>query len=389
VNEFNLPLSPGWVQSVESETRPELAEIGRLAREVIPSTQFRNYVLMRSIYSGDGSMADVASSVVGLSYYKEAPRSEKGKIEAALFGDASWIYTTQSSDDGLWKDVVASRAAPVDVASRLVLSGALGDSLFEADPALLAMAEKYRTTYLDRAILVGGAALAAETRYLESLSTHGYYASLHVSEQLQWQTYTGGTLHGDFRTSRSARPIGSVKDTIDSNREHHFMPAIYDERAAAYHSTELGILGALLFHLVVNKGVEASTLLQTLYERLETLKIHVGGAFADYGYDDGEREARELYDNLKHEKPKTYRTFYSSVVHPNGDNPERFHIDLQPDGVVMCNRNKKVELSRMMIPNEEIEEYIVALISGGGGRTSPRAMIRVIDALVGVGMEDL
>jgi len=37
----------------------------------------------------------------------------------------------------------------------------------------------------------------------------------------------------------------------------------------------------------------------------------------------------------------------------------------------------------MSIPNEEVVDYIVALVRGGGGRTSPQAMTNVINALVG------
>lgn len=71
----------------------------------------------------------------------------------------------------------------------------------------------------------------------------------------------------------------------------------------------------------------------------------------------------------------------SICVYPGGDRLERLNIVLSPRGVAFVNTDAEKAMSQLDIPNEEVESYIVALTSGGGGRTSAQAMIRIIKEL--------
>lgn len=167
----------------------------------------------------------------------------------------------------------------------------MGDSVFEENPKLVAASERYASSYFERAILVGGAAVMAVGEEIREYNRSGHYTAPHASPQLEYQTHTGGSFHGDFQTSRNVRPVGSITTTIHPDATHHFMPAIYEEQAAAYHSTEPLILSSLLYHLVVNLGVGRTELADRLLRKLENIPATAGGPFADFGSDDGEYDA--------------------------------------------------------------------------------------------------
>jgi hypothetical protein len=161
------------------------------------------------------------------------------------------------------------------------------------------------------------------------------------------------------------------------------MPAIYDSSARAYHGAEPGIIGGLLFHLI-KQGVDRGALHAELQSKITTKKIMYGGNFADYGDNDGEREATRLRLELE-ELSQSYRSetsvLFESIV--DAYSTERFSLNSLESGVsfMMAQGNKVVE--EMRLPNEEITDYIVTLVASGGGRTSPVAMLRSIEALVG------
>ena len=296
-----------------------------------------------------------------------------------LFGDPQWIYTKELSTDGLWDEVTPTRTAPLNTMSRIVLSGALGDALVEQDKTLATKAEQFTNDPFEQAVLLGGAAVYSFQAAHYRPTLQGFYRANDASGLLRWETATGGDIHGDFRTERRARPIASVADTTRPEARHHFMPAAYETKAGAYHSTEQGIISALLYHLVTHGDRTRAEVHGSITNALSARDIAVGGSFADYGDRSGEVEAALLRNRLDSVKDKPSGMIYESIVDANVS--ARFQVESRGDGVVFRVSEASEPTNEMHIPTQEIEQYIVTMVSAGGGRTSPDAMAQVIGAL--------
>ncbi len=301
----------------------------------------------------------------------------------AWWGDAYWLYGATETPDGLFVGPKYRERFAFDKTSRLVLSGLMGDHLIRSRKPLRHEAEKLEMSPLDRAILVGSAALAmndAPVRTHESGATYlGVRSEAYVAE-----TWTGAQNHGDFRTSRRLRPLEHVTTTLNPSRVHPFMPIFHEEeRSGAYHGTEPDIIGALLAHMVKRVGVDKHALHASLHQKLQERPILAGGNFGDFGVSEGDRQADLLRYRLEDER--TWDEPEEQILRGIVDSQSEylFTIVSTPNGVRFANGHEgRDPISTMNIPNEEIIEYLTTLIRGGGGRTSPRTMLQVIDALV-------
>lgn len=388
VSESNLRLSPRWVRSVESDTMPALFKLGEDASNELNEvsslvddiqSHMRPYL---ALGMDDDEWDDTSRRIMRRPLYQNAPDHEKRRIEAALLGEPQWIYSQELSTDGLWDQTVPTSTATLDVISRFVLSGAIGGLLAEQKPSLLKRAEKFTEGHLNKAVLLGGAAVFAYQTLHHRPTLQGSYRSKDPAGLLEWETFIGGDIHGDFQTERHARPVRPILETINPGLEHHFMPAIYESRVGAYHSTERGIIAGLLYHLVVNGGRDRNELHASLYRELEGEKIHFGGNFGDYGDQDGTMDAYILRDRLKSKRTTGVTSdIHNTIVRPNPDSTLRFHIDGRADEVSLRMVQEAKVVADMRIPNNEIEQFIATMIVEGGGRTSPDAMICIIDAL--------
>jgi hypothetical protein len=310
--------------------------------------------------------------------------NDQGKIAMlrAWRGDAQWVYGLAHSGDGLWEQDVATRKISFDRMSGYVLSGLLGEGLLQENKPLRRLAKEFEMTALDRAILVGGAALAAQSVRRTGYLGGGTYLGIE-DDGMQYETWTGGDINGDFRTARFVRPIGNVTTTLDMQRAHAFMPVPgLESRVSAYHSAEERIITALLTHLVNKVGGDSAAIHAEIMQKLSGEKIHYGGAFGEYDSSDGGLEANMLRRLLAHpELTANKEELLDNPVLPYSK--YRFKIVSREEGALLMNTDgDNEETQSMLVPNEEIPEYIATLVRGGGGRTGPRAMLNVIHALL-------
>lgn len=311
--------------------------------------------------------------------------SERDRVEMtrAWWGDAYWLYDAHQITDGLFPHTVYRERYAFEKMSRFVMSGLLGDHLLRNRKQLRKVAEQLDESPLDTAILVGGAALAMHDlpqKLHETGATYlGAPSGMYVPE-----TWTGGDAHGDFRTSRRFRPVHDVTTSLRPERKHPFMPVFSSvDQVGSYHGTESDITGALLSHLVKRVGMDPQKIRQDLFEKLQVEKIHVGGNFGDYGDSDGKRQAGQLRYRLEQEGEWTQpqEQLFNGVVTPWSN--FRFTIVSENEGVKLINSFEEGEArDTLLLPNDEIIDYITTLIRGGGGRTAPQAMTAVINALV-------
>lgn len=394
MSEFNdipsVELSQRWTRSVISEAIHDLEILADDAADCMEEVWFsRELEPHLSIHSSidpyEDQWDDVVSEIMQRPYYVDATAQEQRRIRTALVGDPRWVYTSERKTDGLWDETAPALSAPLNKMSRFVLSGALGDAILEDFSGLRRQAELFTQGRLNTAILIGGAATYMHQRLAYRETEQGLYHALDTSGMLEWKTYTGGDLHGDFRSSRSARPVHPITDTSNTGFEHHFMPAIEETSVGAYHSVEPDIVSGLLYYLVAHKHTDRVELHDRLLRKLEASDIKEGGAFADYGDGDGARAAKVLAYRLQHAGEYSAgeeKHLYQSVVEPDPQSALSFNLQSQPDGVAFIVNEDTRVVSEMFIPHGEVEQYIVTLIAGGGGRTSPGAMLRSIKGLV-------
>ncbi len=375
----------GWTTSLEAEEFGEFAAIQNAAFRVYNNgTQVSDCITQSGRYFDpiDGDWNEMGVEyVLGSKLYRKSS-AELQRQMLASWGDSwRWMYGKTRSTDGLWDEEIAARTYSTDLISKFVLSGALGDSLFQESKALRKQSHELDMSPLDKAILVGGAALAASTKRYDNETGGATYVGASREQGLVQVVQTGGDIHGDFRTWSHLRPASSVGDTINMQRRHHFMPRIETRRALAYHGPESGIISGLLFHLVANGGRSRAELKAGLLARLAEERISVGGAFGDYGEKDGDFEASQLKQLIAADTPdrENREILFSYPVLPQS--LHRFQLVAEDNSVAFQNTHEENITGGFSIANDDIEEYIVTLIRGGGGRTAPYAMLNVINAL--------
>lgn len=307
-----------------------------------------------------------------------------------------WHYGTRESDDGLWAEEVSVETRPVDRMGRYVLSGLLGSGILKLDARLNREALRIEPEPLRRAIMVGGAAMTVVTNPLhKSRGEHegARYEFVHSGRYVE--AFVGGNLHGDFLSLRLERAEGLVRDSSTQGEvDHYYAPALESQKAYAYHSVEPAITRSLLTYLV---GYLKRAPLDVYRECTDAInargsstgsRLEVAGPFADYGDDDGSRQASSLVGHLKLlsdgdlEPLRVGSVLGSFIVQPQHD--AWLELSIVPEGVRVENTGpsgRRYDGGYTLSP-AEIPLFIAALASGRGGRTGSQAIHRVVRALV-------
>ena len=262
--------------------------------------------------------------------------------------------------------------------SRYVLSGMVGAHLLTRNKELDAIAAKIEEQRLARAILVGGACITADAGYVSLFDRSTLYKS-QGADEIEHTTHLGADIHGDFRMLRYSRFRGEVRDSA-TGLSHYFAPAFDYIPLGAYHSQEPNITEALLGYLLTHKQVQPSSLRKRLMSRIIEIDSHIHsrhGAFGDFDDADGVRQGTTITDIVH--KVKDYEpreTLARLPILPQHE--QMLELTAVQGGVRFSNGDESFTL-----PDQEIEEYIVALACAVGGRTTPRAHLTIIDSLSG------
>lgn len=285
-----------------------------------------------------------------------------------------------------------------DALSHSVLSGEFGEELLKTDKALRTEARQFGLPPLDEAILVAGAALARVRRPDAGLRRGATYGGAELPDgSATAETCMGGdsTLHGDFRIFRYFRPQGSVKTTLDSDREHVFMPVAEMQHVIADREVGSVIAAELLKHMVERR--------MAVYEQ----------ATPDLLRD----QCRQLYDEIR-AKADVWRTDssadmakYTSSSVNSASSLDAFLLYYMSDPHQKCTVGttlfgvqrslyaevaeggvrfvtKGIDSRGVTIPDAELPDFVAALVSGGGHIPAPEVQ-SVVDALAGEGVGEL
>ncbi len=371
-----------WQLSLEAEGRQDFKELQRDIAEVVDSEE----TLVGTVDAawGWGQQEDLEIALeeyLGSDFVKKLSGPELIYLKKILnMGqDRHWGYGSRIATDGLFAAEVVSESVPTDWADTLVLTGLIGDDLRNKRSKKLDQElGELNQSPLETAILLGGLALAGSIGQREPSSAY----SGTQRNGLIPTTRVGATFHGDFMVSREQRFVHDAIDPLGIPRP--FGPAIPEAMVGAYHSTEPGILAALLLH---QAGRSDKNTLQNLHQkisqRLERSRIIGRGNFADYGDGDGGYEARLLADELggnSHER----NGLLGSFIIQAGNFKQTMRLMATEEGVMFCRQDDyedKETQDIFLLPNDEIEDFIVALFSSNLGRTSPDALRKVLDVI--------
>lgn len=320
-------------------------------------------------------------------FFKKLSRAEQVLASRVLWTpNVAWRVGVSDVDDGLWYAETPKLEVRAGAVSRYVLSGLLGSQLLKADKKLDTIASEFEDSALRRAILVGGAGLAGVTNREQESDAHSYKGDAH--DGLRSNTFFTGSSHGDFRSTRYLQAAGEVQDS-SVGMSHYFAPAFDIEKVGAYYSVEPVITKGLLYYLVAHAGVDRHQLHNRLMKRViadandtsEPLAF-----FGDFDTQDGYFESAGLYDSLQpyrlNERRPARVNLASLCVLP-GNNDTWVRLRATEEGVAFESWHKeKLFGSLYTIPTDEIEDYVATLANATGGRSTFRAHLPVIDALI-------
>ena len=373
-----------WQLSLDAERDPKIQHLARLTSGVVEYTRHDDSVvtqLSRYENTFDGGI-DVDKLFEGFTeseFHQQLTVEQKLHVTRVLNAtpENAWRYGNAVHKDALWDyegPVISRPFEPIDAA---ILTGLAGAELLGKSKRLDRYAEVLEPDLLKRAVLMGGVALVMASRrsWQTSVSYQGVSRNGLVSE-----TDIGGTLHGDFFTDRRQRfdhdaisPLGERLPFAPPTNEHVYI--------AAYHSTEPRIMAAILAYQTSYKQIERHALHDSLAANVSAHIPSSGGAFADYGDGDGEREGfylRALINKGVAEGDVLDRL----TVYP-GDFETKLVLTARAEGIEFANTSKHGEtMRRFILPAEEVEDYVATLLASNYGRTSKAALMAVIYALL-------
>lgn len=366
-NERGILQSSEWTMSVEAEKSGEYEDLMKLSRDAYYNSSAISHTFSGYVNSENESDARRWDGL-GAELFKDsqifAESNDRDRIDMvrAWGDDFDWVYSWRRRTDGLWalQDVPEQRFVPNDM-SRFVLSGMLGGKLL-ANEALSQYVERRAGTPLDKAILVGGAALSAIDR--ERVVYQGAPNGGMIPE-----TWKSANVHGDFRGGRYMRPLMGVTTTLRSGRMHDFMPKVEEELIFGGHSIELAVLESLLAHQMKQRVHP-----EVLYEDITT-GLGLGSDFmAAIESNDGAPPTISYHGLARTQQPETWAWGERLILSESPD----LLIEPQNDGVVFTNTYSNGEGDKVLkIPNNEVTDYIISLMKGHG-RTRLDTMVRAV-----------
>lgn len=370
-----------WQLSIEAEESGVYNKLRENIDAVIDDKDtLVNVVKKEYLYSIDDTVDQELEAFLASDFVQQLAVSSLLYLKRVLntSEDSYWSYGRRRTNDGLYAAEVAVETMPHSDVDTYVLSGLLGYDLARVSKKLEKQAEKLNKSPLERLILLGGLALV---NYDEPIRpTYLVYESASV-DGISPYTKVGATLHGDFYTALGKK---FIKDAIDpTGISRPFAPSLPEKGIVAYHSSEPGILGAILLHQV-NRGdaIDLRDFYHKIHQRLQKMPaISGGGPFADYGYDDGEYYARRLENEIEEKPVNMELGILDSFVMMAGVQNLSMDLVSTAQGIDFCRRSGADTETIFTLPNSEIEDYIVALCSSNFGRTSPSALYRVLSVI--------
>ena len=371
-----------WQLSVAAENDNNIQHLARLTGGVVSHEAYDESLIAKlsryDLALGGDDMDAMLREYTDGEFYKNLNDQQRYEVERATHPavDASWKYGTKSHEDALWRFDGPVETQPYDGISGIVLSGMAGASVFGKSERLDRYAAALEPDILRRAVLVGGVAVVMSGRmgWQSSISYRG------VAQQgLVPETQIGGTMHGDFWTSR--RNLFEQDPVSPFGERLPFAPSMEQTYVPAYHSTEPAILAAMLGYQVGYQKADPAQLYADLTTRFKATGATQPGPFGDYGDRDGLTEAYYLSEMGK-VGVKEDDILASLIIYP-GDFDSRCVLTARRDGVEFAyTSGKHTEIERSFIlPTQEIEEYVVTLFGSGFGRTSQSALLSVVAAL--------
>lgn len=176
-------------------------------------------------------------------------------------------------------------------------------------------------------------------------------------------------------TSPALDPTGQLREIA---------PTPSDETVYGYHSVEDEVLAALLWRYASDCDDEELHALHARIARRAPRAQEGRGdrLYADFGDRGGHimpGALRGQLANQRHVDPD--QVLARIFVSPHSS--QELLLIAKPEGVLFCNTNSGAdEASRsLLIPTEEIEDFIVTLLRNGHGRTGPHSLIAVLDVI--------
>jgi len=378
-----------WQLSLEAQESTRFQELHEITSSIIETQEtiagdivptFENSFMYDDTEQGLAPLISSFSEFLTQDFVRTLSQSDMYYAYKAsvLPFNSEWGYGTKEGPEGLYGSTedVAEREFGTK-ADRYVLSGLVGYDLMGRKKELDTFIDKVEASPLERLILLGGVAIvSAQSKYMEKDGV-SYYGK--PQQGLATITNVGASFHGDFHMSASKRFASDATDPL--GRKRPFAPEIPEVYVNGYHSVEPEILGAVLLH--VSKGIDNISLdsvYRNVSSRLKNAEFagHGKSLFADYGQGEGCRAADHLKYRLKDSKLDTQH-LDSFVVNP-GDHNLRLNMTSLEQGILFSNNTRNTN-QNLLVPNEEIEDFIVALFSNGYGQTSPDALARVLEVI--------
>lgn len=357
------------------------------AEHTIDSSTMVDRLSGSSLILDDEEITQNISDYLSSDFFRTLADAQKAIVSKSLNVDESslWAYGASDTDNTLFDLEIPIKRQAAREYDGLVISGLLGVQILgrkkksKLTKEIDALASDIETDPLRKVILLGGVAIVADSldsSWRQSIS----YISAVGKDGLAYETHIGGSMHGDFSSSREARFAEYIIDPL--GRKLIFGPRLENVSAPAYHSSEPAILSAVLGYYVNKTGVDNRfDLRERIERRLEAAQYRAGGNFADFGDGDGKIERGRLRSYLR-EGVVTGTTLESLIIYP-GDFSTRLNLKAGENGVdFFIGRHEGDEEYRFTIPDDEIEDYIVTLITSGFGRTSVGTLIDVLDVIV-------
>lgn len=307
------------------------------------------------------------------SIHAKADPDERGRLDAIVGmspGHGRWWYGDSKG---------AAPELPSDNTDRLVLSGIAGYELLLADKAL--RRARVGRTLFEKAILLGSLHATLLSEQADDGGSSVSYRGREV-DGLVAETRIGGSMHGDFVLSRRTHFTAPVIDPTGKPRE--IAPVPRDEVVYGYHSIEDEVLAALLWRHASDHSDEELHALHARIARRAPQAQEGRGAmlYADFGDRGGHIMPGELQDQLANRRQiEPDQVLARILVSPYSD--QKLLLVAKPEGVLFCNTASGVdEATRsLLIPTEEIEDFIVTLLRNGHGRTGAHSLIKVLDVI--------
>jgi hypothetical protein len=375
-----------WQVSLNGEQDPKNQILSALIGSVVDNNnetlaaRLRNDIFaLRSEFADENVELTLDEHAASVFYNRLIPDEKQQFIRVLDLGnDTSWRYGKKELTDGLWDSEVHIAEIPFERSDALVLSGAVGLELIGMSNRLDRLSKAIEPNLFCRTILIGGLAVT-ESRRNNVVNSTLYQTVLEGG--LVAETKVGGTIHGDFWTSRQTRFQDSVIDPTGA--AHVFGPAFETDSVPAYHSTETHILETLLAYQVLYQGVNPNKLYGSIVSKLDTVAIKGSGPFADFGQDDGYQAASSLFNQIEENViPHEGEVLKSLLIYPGIPNT-RMNMTARENGVEFSVTSEMEETVRsFVLPSNEIESYAITLFESGFGRTSQFSLLSVINGLV-------